>query len=56
MRRGAGVPGTGLAGIRARLRLLYGDKADLSLGANEPRGVVATLVVPLGDTDVKARA
>jgi LytS/YehU family sensor histidine kinase len=48
--------GTGLAGIRARLRLLYGDKADLSLGANEPRGVVATLVVPRGDADMKARA
>ena len=39
--------GTGLAGIRARLRLLYGDGADLDLRADDPPGVVATLVLPL---------
>ena len=39
--------GTGLAGIRARLRLLYGDDADLDLRADQPCGVTATLVLPL---------
>ena len=39
--------GTGLAGIRARLRLLYGDAADLDLRADQPHGVVATLMLPL---------
>jgi hypothetical protein len=40
---GAGV---GLANIRERLAALYGDEARLTLEANEPRGVVATLEVP----------
>jgi LytS/YehU family sensor histidine kinase len=39
--------GTGLANVRARLALLYGGKAALELSRNPPRGVVATLVVPL---------
>ena len=39
--------GTGLANIRARLGLLYGPDGSLELSHNEPRGVVATLVVPL---------
>jgi hypothetical protein len=39
--------GTGLAGTRARLRLLYGDDAELDLRASEPHGVVATLAMPL---------
>jgi LytS/YehU family sensor histidine kinase len=38
--------GTGLANIRARLALLYGDAARLSLAANTPRGVVATITLP----------
>jgi LytS/YehU family sensor histidine kinase len=41
--------GTGLAGIRARLRLLHGDRAELDMHVNEPRGVVATLVMPFED-------
>ena len=41
---GAGV---GLANIRERLAGLYGDAAKLTLEANTPRGVVATIEVPL---------
>jgi len=45
---GAGLgAGTGLANIRSRLRSMYGDAANLSLRINEPRGVVATIQVPL---------
>ncbi len=43
---GAGV-GTGLARLRERLSALYGDAARLDLRANAPRGVLATLVVPV---------
>jgi two-component sensor histidine kinase len=39
--------GTGLANIRARLELLYHDRAALSLTSAAPRGVVATLQIPL---------
>jgi len=39
--------GTGLANIRARLKASFGDAARLSLAANEPRGVVATIELPL---------
>jgi LytS/YehU family sensor histidine kinase len=39
--------GTGLANIRARLAAAYGPAASLSLALNTPRGVVATLAVPL---------
>lgn len=40
--------GTGLANIRARLAGSYGGgAARLSLAVNAPRGVVATLAVPL---------
>jgi hypothetical protein len=38
--------GIGLANTRARLRSLYKDDASLQLGANRPRGVVATLRLP----------
>ena len=38
--------GMGLANIRARLSALYGTKASLSLQANSPRGVVATVRLP----------
>jgi hypothetical protein len=38
--------GIGLANIRERLALLYGDAAALELEENEPRGVVARIVVP----------
>jgi len=38
--------GIGLANIRERLSLLYGDRAHLALEANEPRGFVARIVLP----------
>jgi len=39
--------GTGLANVRLRLMMLYGDAAMLSLAQAEPRGVVATLRLPI---------
>src|SRR5437868_575836 len=39
--------GVGLANIRARLAALYGERAALRLQANAPRGVVATISIPL---------
>jgi LytS/YehU family sensor histidine kinase len=41
---GAGV---GLANIRGRLATLHGSPAELSLSRNTPRGVIATIVVPV---------
>jgi LytS/YehU family sensor histidine kinase len=38
--------GVGLANVRARLAMLYGAAAQLSLSQNAPRGVTATIVVP----------
>ena len=42
-RRGTGI---GLANIRERLALLFGDRAALELAANAPRGFVARSVLP----------
>ena len=44
----AAVPGQGLglANIRERLSLLYGDAASLELLQNAPRGAVARLALP----------
>ena len=39
--------GMGLANIRARLAALYGPRASLRLEANSPRGVVATVRLPM---------
>ncbi|HEY6986348.1 MAG TPA: histidine kinase [Rhodanobacteraceae bacterium] len=39
--------GTGLANIRARLAAMYGGAGRLSLALNQPRGVVATIAVPV---------
>jgi hypothetical protein len=39
--------GTGLANIRARLHAAYGTAARLTLHANEPRGVTATIALPV---------
>ena len=39
--------GTGLANIRRRLSMLYGDDAVLSLAPAARRGVVATVSIPL---------
>jgi len=38
--------GMGLANIRSRLAMLYGHRADLGLERGEPRGVVASVVLP----------
>ncbi len=39
--------GTGLANIRARLTAMYGEAGHLTLTKNKPRGVVATVAVPV---------
>ena len=39
--------GTGLANIRARLQAQYGAMAHLTLESNRPRGVTATITLPL---------
>jgi hypothetical protein len=38
--------GMGLANVRQRLLMSYGDAAGLSLSHSEPRGVVATISIP----------
>jgi len=38
--------GVGLANIRARLGMLFGKDAELSLHQNMPRGVTASIVAP----------
>lgn len=40
--------GVGLANVRARLGFLHGGDAGLSLLTNDPRGVTARIVVPVG--------
>lgn len=42
----SGGGGTGLANTRARLASYFGERGNLSLAINTPRGVVATLVLP----------
>ena len=43
--------GVGLANTRSRLAGLYGGRASLHLAAGAPRGVVATLRLPVATTD-----
>jgi len=38
--------GVGLANVRERLHLLYGNKAALTVAENQPSGTVATITVP----------
>jgi LytS/YehU family sensor histidine kinase len=38
--------GVGLANIRERLQLLYGNKASMTIGENAPSGTVVTITVP----------
>jgi hypothetical protein len=45
--RGNSGKGVGLANIRARLHVLFGGRAELSLCANEPSGVVAAIAIPV---------
>jgi LytS/YehU family sensor histidine kinase len=42
-----GGTGIGLKNVRERLRLAYGDAASLSIVANFPKGVAATITVPV---------
>ena len=48
--------GIGLRNVRERLRLAYGDAASLAIGANFPRGVAATIAVPLAGPPKEAHA
>jgi sensor histidine kinase YesM len=48
------VHGIGLANIRERLALQYGPRAVLETEANDPRGFVARLVLPLDPVPVRA--
>jgi len=43
--------GFGLANVRQRLLMLYGESAVLTLLAGKPRGVVATIRIPVGATE-----
>ena len=45
--------GVGLANIRERLKALYGHEARLILEENTPRGVVASIEIPLADSAVE---
>jgi LytS/YehU family sensor histidine kinase len=38
--------GVGLANIRERLQLLYGNRAGLTVAENQPSGTVVTITVP----------
>jgi signal transduction histidine kinase len=50
---GAGTGGgTGLANVRSRLALRYGGAARLTLSLNEPRGVRASLRIPLAAAEL----
>ena len=48
--------GTGLANTRARLAAMYGPAAQLSLGLNHPRGVIATISLPYAPAALPASA
>lgn len=45
--RQAGSNGVGVANVQGRLQALYGDDASLTLSENEPRGLVATIRLPV---------
>jgi Histidine kinase len=45
--RASGGPGAGIANLRARLAALYGGEGGLTLEANTPRGIRATITVPI---------
>lgn len=47
-----GGSGLGLSSLRERLRLLYGDAAQLEVGANADGGVTARVQVPLMEREV----
>jgi len=45
--RASGGTGAGVANLRARLAALYGEAANLEVAANAPRGIRATIAVPV---------
>jgi sensor histidine kinase YesM len=45
--RASGGSGAGIANLRARLAALYGDAANLEFETNTPRGIRATISVPI---------
>jgi LytS/YehU family sensor histidine kinase len=45
---GTGSTGTGLANLRERMRLVFGEDASLRLSPLSPHGVVAELDFPAG--------
>jgi hypothetical protein len=45
--RASGGTGAGVANLRARLAALYGNAANLEFEANAPRGICATVAVPV---------
>jgi LytS/YehU family sensor histidine kinase len=45
--RASGGTGAGVANLRARLAALYGEAAHLEFEANAPRGIRATIAVPV---------
>jgi len=49
-----GGTGIGLKNVRERLKLAYGDAAAFSIVANFPRGVAATITVPLAGPPAQA--
>jgi signal transduction histidine kinase len=51
-----GGRGIGLKNVRERLRLAYGDAASLSIVANFPKGVAATITVPVSGPAQAAHA
>ena len=42
-------PGLGIANVRERLDLLFGEKGRLIIEENKPYGVRATIEVPIND-------
>jgi LytS/YehU family sensor histidine kinase len=46
LHQSAGGLGTGLTTLRERLRLIFGDGADLRLISGEPRGVAVEVEMP----------
>jgi len=48
--------GVGLANIRERLQLLYGNKATLTVAENLPAGTLVTVTVPYRTIDDKVTA
>ncbi len=49
-----GGTGIGLKNVRERLKLAYGEAASFSIVANFPRGVAATITVPLAGPPAEA--